>query len=406
MKTAFIILGMHRSGTSALTKIINILGASIGDSLVPGRYDNVKGFFEHADIMNIHEELLSSLNSSWDFIGALPDNWWEQKNTSFYKERLKGILCRDFGEQQTWALKDPRQCRLLPLWLPLFHELGITPHFIIVLRNPQEVAASLAVRDGFSYNKSFLIWMRHVLEAEFYSRSYKRIFIKFSDLMQDQTAAINCLAKFMDVVTTDNQLTEIKEFIDQSLKHHHTDDHGLLNYPTIPHWLKDTYATCLTLLENSIQTHAYFDDMRQKLHFADSIWQDNYLSMRDHLSKMTEKYENLQSVIQNKHSELQNLVIEQSKYSELQSQMQNQLIIEQNKYSELQSQMQNQLVIEQNSVKLQEEMKLRLDCLEDKLVKNETFIKMILQSKSWKVTQPLRNIVRFFRASIRYFIPV
>ena len=65
--------------------------------------------------------------------------------------------------------------------------------------------------------------------------------------------------------------------------------------------------------------------------------------------------------------------------------------------------MQNQLVIEQNSVKLREEMKLRLVCLEDKVVKNETFIKMILQSKSWKVTQPLRDIVRFFRASTKYF---
>ncbi len=57
-------------------------------------------------------------------------------------------------------------CRLVKLWQPIFAELKVRPHFIIIFRNPREVAASLAKRDGFLTTKAFLLWLMHILESE------------------------------------------------------------------------------------------------------------------------------------------------------------------------------------------------------------------------------------------------
>jgi hypothetical protein len=74
-----LVLGMHRSGTSALTGILNILGADLGLNMMKAAEDNERGFFENRSIYNINEKILESLGSSWDSPFPLPENWWREK---------------------------------------------------------------------------------------------------------------------------------------------------------------------------------------------------------------------------------------------------------------------------------------------------------------------------------------
>ena len=183
---AFVVLGMHRSGTSAFAGILQHLGVDFGDKLLPGRPgENPRGFWEHAEVVRIHDDLLSRLGSSWDDPRLLPANWTGSSAARQATQDLLDVARADFGAHATWGLKDPRLCRLLPLWIPIFEKVRTEPVFIVAWRNPMDVAASLFERDGFALRKSLILWLAHVAEAEKGSRGYRRAFLSYDRVLAD-----------------------------------------------------------------------------------------------------------------------------------------------------------------------------------------------------------------------------
>lgn len=184
--TAVFVLGMHRSGTSALAGLLSHLGVTLGDRLMPASPDNPKGYWEHRDVVPVHDGLLHGLGSRWDDIRPLPPGWEDGDAAGEAARRLQAILRRDFGGIPLWGLKDPRLCRLMPLWAPLLRAEGIEARFVLALRNPREVAASLRSRDGMSPARAALLWLRHVLEAERASRGQRRGIVHYEDLLSER----------------------------------------------------------------------------------------------------------------------------------------------------------------------------------------------------------------------------
>lgn len=82
------------------------------------------------------------------------------------RKEIQEILERDFFDSPFWGLKDPRMCRLIPLWLHILKDFGCEPHFVHVPRNPFEVSGSLAGRNSFPAAKSQLSWLCYLQEAE------------------------------------------------------------------------------------------------------------------------------------------------------------------------------------------------------------------------------------------------
>ena len=111
-----LVIGMHRSGTSAVTRVLNLLGIELGGSLLPSADDNARGFWEHQDAVLINERLLSALGRNWFDLRELPHGWLSTPAASEAKLQLKELFTREFGGPVIWAVKDPRICRLLPLW--------------------------------------------------------------------------------------------------------------------------------------------------------------------------------------------------------------------------------------------------------------------------------------------------
>ncbi|HLA78133.1 MAG TPA: sulfotransferase family protein, partial [Vicinamibacteria bacterium] len=72
---AVVVLGMHRSGTSALTGLLGLLGVELGSNLHPANEFNQAGYFEHLDLLDVHERLFRALGSSWDDPRPLPLGW-------------------------------------------------------------------------------------------------------------------------------------------------------------------------------------------------------------------------------------------------------------------------------------------------------------------------------------------
>ena len=104
------VLGMHRSGTSAITRAINYMGAYIGkpEDLVPPLDDNPEGFWEFQEFVAINDRVLEELHASWDTVTLYPENWWTLPNITLLKEEIKEIIIKKFSGHKLWVFKDPR----------------------------------------------------------------------------------------------------------------------------------------------------------------------------------------------------------------------------------------------------------------------------------------------------------
>ncbi len=227
-KVCLVILGMHRSGTSALAGVLYHLGVDFGRDLLPPAADNPKGFFENNRIVyQINDRLLHRLNSAWDDQFPLPDNWWQQEFIVEYRQRAVEILETEFGKNALFAIKDPRLCVLLPFWQQVFNESMITPYYLLVVRHPSEIAASLAQRDGFSYEKSAVLWLNAMLSAERDSRGENRAFISFDNLVTRPFETIDSIASVFALTfpkKVQAAADDIQAFVTPTLKRHSITD--------------------------------------------------------------------------------------------------------------------------------------------------------------------------------------
>lgn len=188
-KQACIILGMHRSGTSALASLVASLGAALPERLSPPGPDNPEGYFEPAVLVELHELLLQAGGSVWfDFrsfsVASVPSAICEG-----LIHQMAEALEKDYGAAPLSLIKDPRMCRFFGLSRQILELCGWQCSAVLAIRHPAEVAASLAVRNQMSANYAGILWARHMIQAEQDSRGLPRAAVSFQELTSDWTGA-------------------------------------------------------------------------------------------------------------------------------------------------------------------------------------------------------------------------
>jgi hypothetical protein len=221
---AVCILGMHRSGTSALARLLNLLGLDLGRRLLADAgADNEKGYWEQRDILACHHEMLAALNSYFDDFLPLPPGWEDRPQVAPYRARLCRVLRKEFSGKPLWGFKDPRTCRLLPLWKQVFAQRSVQPRFVLILRHPDEITASLVQRDGLSANHSYLLSLHHWLEAEWQTRGHARAVVTYDQMMTDwrqASARIGVALNLQWPRSADAAAGEVNRFLSPALRHH------------------------------------------------------------------------------------------------------------------------------------------------------------------------------------------
>ena len=298
-KSALIVLGMHRSGTSPMTRVLNLLGGDLPSNLMPpAPGDNELGFWEPDDIVRIHDELLSSAGSSWDDVSPFPESWYGSNVVDGFRERILHILERDFSRSAIFVLKDPRICRLLPFWLTLLEQFGADPRFIIVIRNPLEVAASLKARNHFLPSKSILLWLWHLLEAERETRGRKRSFTFYEDLLEDWSDVAARVSKELDIPwprLSHETSVRIEEFLSSSHRHHSYRPQELAIRADVADWAKHAYHAVLTSWESPRRLAKTLDEIRRELNVADAAFGPLIAQARIDLTTRNQAIETLTS---------------------------------------------------------------------------------------------------------------
>ena len=230
-RCGLIVLGMHRSGTSAITGALRLCGAWVGEEeeLTAANSENPRGFWERRDIRNICDRLLHASGADWWKIrsfdpNAIPDDVLTEERTKF------ATIISRLDAHGTWALKEPRLCFLLPV----LHDLITNPVCIHIFRNPLEVARSLQTRNGFGIAAGLALWEAYNRRALATSENLPRVLVSYEALMLRPKETIDklldCLAEMAttDLVTPSED--RLRQFIDPTLYRRRADEDESLEH--------------------------------------------------------------------------------------------------------------------------------------------------------------------------------
>ena len=157
------ITGMHRSGTSLLARVVNLLGVDLGapGALMGPGPDNPAGYWENRAIKELDDEVLAHLGGAWDQPPLLEAGWELDAGLDPFRDRAREILGRDFAGPAAGPVgcKEPRLCLLHPFWRTVVP----ISHTVVVVRHPTEVVASLVRRNGMDPGQGAVLWLRYLL---------------------------------------------------------------------------------------------------------------------------------------------------------------------------------------------------------------------------------------------------
>jgi hypothetical protein len=194
------VLGMHRSGTSAVTRVVNLLGVPIGreDRLMPVQADNPGGFWEHLALMDVNDAVLAALGGTWDAPPEPPRDFAARGDLADLEERARTEF-RATYDGDRWVFKDPRASVLLPFWRRVIgagHPSSVADVALIVVRNPLDIAASIARRNHLAVSYTLAVWER-------YTRLIRRdthrmpVFVVDYDALLDAPQRVNAIEEFL-----------------------------------------------------------------------------------------------------------------------------------------------------------------------------------------------------------------
>jgi hypothetical protein len=186
-----LVIGMHRSGTSALTGALEAAGLFLGPprAVAPIERDNPEGYFELYPVAKLNEEILGHLGGAWDRPPTLSERWFADPGVDSFVKRASDVLESSFGGRE-FVLKDPRMTLILPLW-----RRALLDHCcaILIVRDPVAVAWSLALRNGLSAHASFALWSRYYRSAIEGLSGLPVHVCRYEDLVETPTAVLSAI---------------------------------------------------------------------------------------------------------------------------------------------------------------------------------------------------------------------
>ena len=354
------VIGMHRSGTSMITQLLQRSGLDLGaaEDIMPPNASNPQGHFENSRFVAINDALLRHFGGSWDHPPVLK-KWWETDPA--LKDQVKEArkLLQAFSGKSHWGWKDPRTTLLLPFW----NQLLPRPRFVICLRNPLEVARSLNVRDQISLESGFQLWEQYLLTAIRDSEGYPRLFTFYDDYFSNPQAETSRLLDFCRLPHPED-LNAVTAAISRGLKHHASDTGDIIAEDDIPAGIRLLYFvlrkfTALPdpqLNGNSTAEEKTSTNIHQLYLLLDKLYDQRMLDVK------RTKIRHLQETLEDRENQLGNLI--------------RQVMVLKENFAEKEARLQEQ--------------SQQIAHLNAALAEQEANIINLMNTRSWRITAPMR----------------
>ena len=225
-----VVVGMHRSGTSLVTRGLSALGVPLGDNVLSQfAPDNEKGHWEDIDVREFNERMMASLAVQWDVVGTGDEAAMGAASLMPLVEEGKALVRSKLSGRRLWAFKDPRIGRLWPFWQRvLVGDRGWGVDFVWSLRHPVSVARSLRHRNGFGSLKSHLLWMHHNRAPYGDIAANRHVVVDYDRMLMQPREELVRMAASLELGATSGDSVDafVDEFVDPELRHFDRWDEG------------------------------------------------------------------------------------------------------------------------------------------------------------------------------------
>lgn len=406
-----VVLGMHRGGTSAITRGLQAVGATFGDNLLDPHKDNPKGYWEDRDIFNLDIEMLQAVKQDWSHIAPLEPHQVELLHRQGYFLRAVELLRAKTSNIPVFAFKDPRVTKLMPFWKEVFSHCQFNTRYLLVVRHPLSVVNSLLKRNNFRIERSYFLWLSQMLSGLANTNGQKRILVDYDRLLFDPAKEVTRIARSFDLEVDQAELENFAvNFLDQGLRHTCFTLEDMKLDTNCPQMVSDVYRH---LLEVAADQLALEDpSLQEQLSQWGLEWQRFSVLMRltdsvcDDNDAATLRLFQSEPVVAQQEAQISSLETSIT-------QLERQIMVLQGAVVDCDAQLRhsNQAIEESKSMiaKLNQvvvDRDVQLATLHREVTDHETFATTILSSTSWKLTSPCRIIGRWARILCKNLITV
>lgn len=221
LSRAIVVIGMHRSGTSAVARALAALGVDLGNNFLDAQPENPTGYWEDRGIVDLNERVLQTLQLTWDDsapIDAARFSGWQMWRL---RREASRYLRRWLRAQPLWGFKDPRTMRLLPFWLRVLREGHVDDAYLLVIRNPASVAASLHARQKMTVEAAQRLWLAYAVPFLDRLDAKPLVVVDYDLLMGDPRGQLERIARKLGLTAAPSPQVDafVNDFLDANLRH-------------------------------------------------------------------------------------------------------------------------------------------------------------------------------------------
>ena len=221
-KTALIVIGMHRSGTSAVARLLSLAGGALPVNLLGIGAGNETGHWEPQRIIDYNGGVLAAFDAQWDSPFGLGMSASRRTVLDNYIEGAQKLIREEYADQRLIVLKEPRISLLVDLWIAACEAEQYKCKFVIMVRNPVEVAASLRRRNGMPFDQGLLLWGAYEASSVLLTRRHNRVFCRYEDVLTKPTSVLETVEATLELELprlTAKAHSEMNAFVQPSMWH-------------------------------------------------------------------------------------------------------------------------------------------------------------------------------------------
>jgi hypothetical protein len=300
-RQAILVLGMHRSGTSALTRALSLLGAALPKHVARATPSNEAGHWEPERLVHLHDEMLGEAGDRWDNWRAFDPSALGAARFAHYKAEIAHIIAAEYDEAPLILIKDPRICRFVPLYQDVLGSLGIEPRLVLVHRNPLAVMKSLQARDGMTPGFAALVWLRHVLDVELATRDKTRVVVSYENLLDHPAEVLRRIGEALDITWPNNiesAAAEVVASIRKDLQHQKPEATETL--AGISDWISEIQNALVAMGKSRLGTLPAFDRIRKDLQRGIDVFAQVEKALRAELERKAKEIAVLSKIVEEK----------------------------------------------------------------------------------------------------------
>jgi glycosyltransferase involved in cell wall biosynthesis len=241
-KQVIFVLGMHRTGSSAIARVLSLCGASLPRMLLgPNNESNPTGHWEPLEALQLNDDFLHRHGATWfdPTLRLQGEIVFEEEERDIYIERIRAFL-EMYAGKPLLVIKDPRITAVSDFWFEGAARAGFAVKVVMPVRHPGEVSASLAVRDRVSFEFANALWLKYNLLAERRSRGLPRVFVEYPSLLNDWRYEVARISEALSVDLSAPDSARIDEFLRKEL--HRQRSNGQPTEAFGEPWIGQVYA--------------------------------------------------------------------------------------------------------------------------------------------------------------------